>query len=196
MIIIKKVILVVVISTALVGCSSGKLVCSTENPSVEKVHHESHLEVDTEQLKLPMITAEPTPTVTPTSTPTPTSTIVEEETEVVEPQLINLGTFRLTGYCSCEKCCGIYALNRPKDENGKDIVYGSIGERLIEGYSIAVDPTVIPYGTEVIINGNKYVAQDCGSAIKGNSVDIYFESHKEASEFGVQYADVYIEAED
>ena len=105
---------------------------------------------------------------------------------------INLGNFRLTAYCSCSLCCGKWANNRPVDENGNEIVYGSIGERLTEGYSIAVDPTVIPYGTEVIINGHTYKAQDCGSAIKGNRIDIYMSDHNEALKFGVQYADVFI----
>lgn len=107
-------------------------------------------------------------------------------------EFISLGEFKLTAYCSCSKCCGKWANNRPKDENGNDIVYGSIGERLKAGYSIAVDPDVIPYGTEVIINDNVYKAQDCGGAIDGNEIDVYFDNHNEALEFGVQYAEVYI----
>ena len=99
----------------------------------------------------------------------------------------SLGEFKLTAYCSCEKCCGIWAYNRP---NG--IVYGAIGEELKEGYSIAVDPNVIPYGTEVVIDGKTYKAQDCGGAIKGNRIDVYFNDHDDALEFGVQYADIFI----
>ena len=103
-----------------------------------------------------------------------------------------LGEFRLTAYCSCYYCCGSYALNRPVDEFGNEIVYGSIGETLIEGYSIAVDPDVIPYGTEVIIDGVTYKAQDCGGMIDGNEIDVYFSDHKKAEEFEVQYKDVYL----
>ena len=98
-----------------------------------------------------------------------------------------MGNFKLTAYCSCSLCCGVWADNRP---NG--MVYGAIGEELIEGYSIAVDPNVIPYRTEVIINGNTYKAQDCGGAIKGNRIDVYFEDHNDALEFGVQYVEVFI----
>ena len=105
---------------------------------------------------------------------------------------VSLGNFKLTAYCSCSLCCGKWAYNRPVDENGKEIVYGAIGERLREGYSIAVDPSVIPYQTEVVINGHTYKAQDCGGAIKGNRIDMYFEDHQAALNFGVQYADVYI----
>lgn len=110
--------------------------------------------------------------------------------QAIEP--VSLGEFKLTAYCSCEICCNEYAYNRPIDGNGNKIVYGAIGEELKEGYSIAVDPAVIPYETEVIINGRTYKAQDCGGAIKGNRIDIYFEDHNDALEFGVQYADVFV----
>lgn len=114
-----------------------------------------------------------------------TETDREVDTQANEP--VSLGEFKMTAYCSCEKCCGIWAYNRP---NG--IVYGAIGEELKEGYSIAVDPSVIPYRSEVIINGKTYKAQDCGGAIKGNRIDVYFENHDDALEFGVQYADVLV----
>ena len=44
----------------------------------------------------------------------------------------------------------------------------------------------------IVIDGHTYVAEDTGSAIKGNRIDIYFDTHQEALNFGVQYADVYI----
>lgn len=115
----------------------------------------------------------------------------EPETEVItEP--IYLGEFELTAYCSCSKCCGKWAKNRPIDEYGNEIVIGSTGEVLKSDYSIAVDPEVIPYGSIVIINGKEYKAQDTGGAIDGSRIDVYFNSHKEALEFGRQAADVYL----
>ena len=110
--------------------------------------------------------------------------------QAVEP--VSLGVFKLTAYCSCGICCGKWANNRPLDENGNEIVYGAIGEKLQEGYSIAVDPNVVSYRTEVIINGNTYKAQDCGGGIKGNEIDVYFEDHDKALEFGVQYSEVFV----
>lgn len=104
----------------------------------------------------------------------------------------NLGEFKLTAYCSCEKCCGEWALNRPKDENGKDIVYGSTGTILVAGTSIAVDPSIIPYGSQVEINGHTYTAHDTGGAIKGNRIDVYFDNHQDALNFGVQRAEVFL----
>lgn len=117
---------------------------------------------------------------------------VEQALEKEEPKLVSLGDFRLTAYCSCEKCCGKWALNRQKDENGKDIVYGSTGAILAAGASIAVDPAVIPYGSQVEINGHTYTAHDTGGAIQGNRIDVYFDNHQDALNFGVQYAEVFL----
>lgn len=111
--------------------------------------------------------------------------------EEKEPKF--LGEFVLTAYCSCSKCCGIWGENRPLDEEGKEVVVGSTGKRLYAGRSIAVDPSVIPYGTEVIIDGKVYVAEDCGGAIKGNRIDVYFDDHESALEFGRQTKNIYCE---
>lgn len=123
---------------------------------------------------------------------------VENEIELTcleveeEPTLVSLGEFKLTAYCSCQKCCGKWALNRPKDENGNEIVIGSSGEVLIPKVSIAVDTSVIPHGSEIVINGNTYIAHDTGGAIKGNRIDVYHDNHQEAREFAVQYAEVFL----
>lgn len=128
--------------------------------------------------------------------PIPVSYTVEYEAQEMEaPELESLGEFKLTAYCSCEKCCDRWAKKRPKDENGNEIVIGASGEVLEAGKSIAVDPKVIPYGTTVLINGNEYIAQDCGGAIKKKRIDVYFDNHKDALEFGVQYAEIFIRRE-
>lgn len=115
-----------------------------------------------------------------------------DATVALENKKESLGEFKLTAYCSCEKCCGEWALNRPKDENGKDIVYGSTGTILVAGTSIAVDPSIIPYGSQVEINGHTYTAHDTGGAIKGNRIDVYFDNHQDALNFGVQRAEVFL----
>lgn len=92
-----------------------------------------------------------------------------------------------TAYCSCEKCCGIYAKDRPVDENGKEIMYTASGERAEQGVTIAADWSVLPAGTIVEVDGyGEFVVHDKGGAIKGNKIDIYFESHQEALEWGVK----------
>ena len=59
-------------------------------------------------------------------------------------------------------------------------------------HTIAVDTSVIPFGTQIVIYGNTYVAEDTGSSIKGNRIDIYFDNHQAALNFGVQYAEVFM----
>lgn len=109
-----------------------------------------------------------------------------------EKEKTSLGEFKLTAYCSCATCCEEYALNRPIDENGNQIVYTASGNRAVQGVTVAVDPAVIPYGTELEINGNKYIAQDCGGNIKENRIDVYFENHQDAWNFGTQHAEVFL----
>lgn len=54
------------------------------------------------------------------------------------------------------------------------------------GVTIATDPDVIPLGTEVEIDGHIYIAQDVGGAVSGNRIDLYFDSHDDALQWGVQ----------
>jgi 3D (Asp-Asp-Asp) domain-containing protein len=103
-----------------------------------------------------------------------------EESKQEESNLVYMGRFKLTAYCACSKCCG------------KSDGITASGTKAKQGRTIAVDPKQIPYGTKVVINGHTYVAEDCGGSIKNNRIDVFFNSHKEALQFGVQYADVYI----
>ena len=120
------------------------------------------------------------------------STIFVEKTSIVEPikeeePPIEWIEFKATAYCSCEKCCGYWATVRPTDENGKPIVYGATGLILSQGTSVAADTSIYPIGTRLEIEGmGVYIVQDRGGAIVGNSIDIYFEDHDAAVEFGVQ----------
>lgn len=58
---------------------------------------------------------------------------------------------------------------------------------------VAVDTRVIPLGTKLYIEGYGYaVAGDTGGAIKGNKIDLYFDTHKEAINFGVKNVKVYV----
>lgn len=65
--------------------------------------------------------------------------------------------------------------------------------------AIAVDPTVIPYGTRMYIvsDDGAYIygyatAEDCGGAIKGNIIDLYFDTIAECYAFGRRSCTVYI----
>jgi 3D (Asp-Asp-Asp) domain-containing protein len=69
--------------------------------------------------------------------------------------------------------------------------------------TISVDPTVIPLGSKVYIEGYRYdglpaggmfaTATDTGGAIKGNKIDIFVPDHKEkAIGFGIQQVNIFI----
>lgn len=68
--------------------------------------------------------------------------------------------------------------------------------------AIAVDPRVIPLGSKMYIvsNDGEYVygycvAEDIGGGIKGNRVDLYFDTFAECYQFGVRSCTVYILSE-
>lgn len=64
--------------------------------------------------------------------------------------------------------------------------FTATGKKAAEGI-IAVDPEIIPYGTMVEIKDIGYfTAEDCGNKIKGNRIDIYFDTRQEAEQFGRQ----------
>ncbi|WP_455539439.1 SH3 domain-containing protein [Terrisporobacter sp.] len=52
--------------------------------------------------------------------------------------------------------------------------------------TIAVDPSIIPYGTKVYIPrfGKTFIAEDCGGAIKGNRIDIFMNSESQCNDWG------------
>jgi uncharacterized protein YabE (DUF348 family) len=59
--------------------------------------------------------------------------------------------------------------------------------------TIAVDPSVIPLGTKLYVEGYGYgVASDVGGAIKGNRIDVHFETIEQALQFGRRTVKVYI----
>ena len=111
-----------------------------------------------------------------------------------EPVMTKLGEYTITAYCPCETCCGIWAKNRP---NG--IVYGAAGIELQEGYSVAAPG--LPFGTILYIEGlGEYVVEDrpaswVAEKHDGKIIDIYFLSHDDALEFGLQHRTVYLKGE-
>lgn len=89
-------------------------------------------------------------------------------------------TAKLTAYTAGYESTG----KRPSDPT-----YGitSSGAKVKEGRTIAVDPTIIPIGSTVYIEGIGYrKAEDTGSAIKGSRIDVYIKDLDEAVDFGVK----------
>ena len=90
--------------------------------------------------------------------------------------------FTATAYCKCTECNGRWGTDKPDGQ-----AESATGAKLSEGVSIAADFSVLPPFTQVEISGmGIYTVHDCGGAIKGNRIDIYFENHEDAQAFGVQ----------
>ena len=51
---------------------------------------------------------------------------------------------------------------------------------------------MIPFGSKVMINGVEYTAEDRGGGVKGNHIDIFFNTHGETLLHGTQSAEVYL----
>lgn len=91
-----------------------------------------------------------------------------------------------------------------KQMNGKPMQVGatayandpitSTGTKPQVGRTIAVDPTVIPYGTKVYIPqfDKVFIAEDTGSAIRGNRIDIYMENDEICEQWGYKNITIYI----
>ncbi len=58
---------------------------------------------------------------------------------------------------------------------------------------IAVDPRVIPLGTKVYVEGYGFAtAADTGGNIKGNTIDVYYNSESQCRQWGCRYITIYI----
>ena len=94
----------------------------------------------------------------------------------------SLGKFVITAYCTCRVCCGVYS-------GGNRTASGTVPT---SNRTIAVDTSVIPFKTKVVINGQVYVAEDRGGAIKGKRIDMFFMTHKEALKWGRRTMEVFL----
>lgn len=99
--------------------------------------------------------------------------------EPAEPQpmqpAMQSAVFTAYAYCACEKCCGKWA------------AYGLTASGTVpqQGRTVAVAPDVIPLGTELWIDGEgPYIAEDTGSGIDGNTIDVFHQSHADALQWG------------
>ena len=110
------------------------------------------------------------------------------ENENIEQALLananKIEDVKVTHYCCCVKCCG----------KADGITYS--GVKATPGVTVAVDTSIIPLGSDVLVDYgdgviNYYRADDTGSAIKGNKLDLCVSSHQEAINLGVRTATVY-----
>ena len=98
-------------------------------------------------------------------------------------------TVRSTAYCLCQKCTG-------KTPGSAGYGHTASGFVIIPGQDmkvIAVDPSVIPLGSQVYVEGYGYaIAADTGGAIKGNRIDVYKDTHALALQWGSRTVNVYL----
>ena len=101
-------------------------------------------------------------------------------------------TLLTTGYCDCRECCAwrrswlglpVYASGPLKGQR-KQVGVTASGTRAHEG-TIAADTSLYPFGTVMYVPGYGYGrVEDRGGAIKGGHVDLFFDSHQRALEWG------------
>lgn len=102
--------------------------------------------------------------------------VKKDKPEYHEGAWQSIGACRITHYCACEKCCG------------KSTGVTASGKLASMGRTVAVDPCVIPLGSEVLINGVCYIAEDVG--VRGKAIDIYIDSHSQALAMGTYKTEV------
>ena len=109
-----------------------------------------------------------------------------ETVETVDNSVDNLQedaeyiTFNVSAYCGCKQCSEGWGTQTAS------------GATPVQGVTIAAGPQY-PFGTKIHLEGlGTYIVQDRGGAIKGNKIDIYFNSHSKCNNFGRQYIKGYI----
>ena len=110
------------------------------------------------------------------------------ENEKIEAALlakaIRLDDVTVTHYDPCVKCCG------------KTDGITATGVSVTPYYTVAVDPEVIPLGSEVLVDYGDgvihyYRAEDTGGGVKGKHLDLCVTDHAEALTLGVRRATVW-----
>ena len=82
-----------------------------------------------------------------------------------------------TAYCACPICCGSWADGRT-----------ATGTWATEGRTVAADPRLFAAGTCLALGDiGRRIVEDTGSAILGWRVDVYFDSHQAALNFGRRF---------
>ncbi|MGI8386429.1 LysM peptidoglycan-binding domain-containing protein [Robertmurraya sp. P23] len=110
-----------------------------------------------------------------------TKTAITENSMMPEAQESKEIIVEATAYtASCEGCSGITSTGINLKENPSAKI-------------ISVDPTIIPLGSKVYVEGyGEAIAGDTGGAIKGNRIDVFIPSQQDAINFGVKQLKVTI----
>lgn len=112
----------------------------------------------------------------------------------------HMARMEVTGYCDCQICCGWkrswlrfgqpVVASGPNKGAKKEVGITASGTRARVG-TVAADTRLLPMGTILYIPGYGWGrVEDRGGAIKGHKLDLFFESHQDALEWGRQQVDV------
>lgn len=122
----------------------------------------------------PVATASPLPTAAAVSLPAATPALVAPRVRTM--------LMEVTAYCACTRCCGPRA--RGLTASGKPVTYNG-------GRFVAADTRLLKFNTKLLIpgyaGGQPVQVIDRGGAIKGNKLDVFFDSHQEARKWGRQW---------
>lgn len=129
------------------------------------------------------------PTTPPSSAITDNGRLSGDDTPAQEPLRLDqahvLENVTVTHYDCCVECCG------------KVDGLTASGTHATPYSTVAVDPSVIPLGADVLVDYGdgaglrRYRAEDTGGAVKGNHIDLCVGSHAEALQLSKRTATVY-----
>ena len=91
----------------------------------------------------------------------------------------SLGMFIISGYCNCEEC-----------GSGLGVTFSGVVPQA--NHTIAADLSILPLGTKVRIGTIIYTVEDKGSKIIGNRIDIFYNDHDTAANYGIQQQEVFL----
>lgn len=90
-----------------------------------------------------------------------------------------LGKFQTTAYCNCSQCC----------PGGHKLTYS--GTVPTANHTISADINRFPIGTQLMIGDTIYTVEDIGTNVVDNKLDIFFDTHQQALNYGLKTVDVY-----
>ena len=124
-----------------------------------------------------------------------TSPIRSEERAVLDQkessQSCRLVKMKVTAYCLCEKCCGVWSQQKVQRTSTGKVA------NVFDG--VAADPKLLPYRTQLDIPGvGIKEVDDTGGAMRQDAklgiyhIDVRMASHQEALRFGVKWLAVLV----
>ena len=94
------------------------------------------------------------------------------------------GYYDITFYTVCVRCTDIWSAYHPNNIDTGFTQRTASGTIPKAGRTIAVDRRYISFGTEVMINGHVFIAEDSGSAVNGRIIDVFVDCHDYAVQRG------------